>query len=91
MLTKYIHAALARAKYEILADGEGFFAEVPDLPGVWANAPALEACREELQGAIESWIVVKLRHQDNDFPVLDGLDLNANPPDRKETGRQEVA
>jgi predicted RNase H-like HicB family nuclease len=84
MLTKYIQAAMVRAKYELLPDGEGFFAEVPELPGVWSGAPTLEACRDELQGAIESWIVIKLRHQDNDFPVLDGVDLNSKPAERQE-------
>jgi predicted RNase H-like HicB family nuclease len=86
MLTKYIQAAMTRARYELLPDGEGFFAEVPELPGVWAGAPTLEACRDEMQGAIESWIVIKLRHQDNDFPVLCGVDLNVAP-----AGSQGVA
>jgi len=85
MLTKYIQAAMGRARYEILADGEGFYSEVPDLPGVWASAKTLESCREELLEVVESWIVVKLRHQDNDFPVLDGIDLN------QKAGNQEVA
>jgi predicted RNase H-like HicB family nuclease len=76
MLLSYIQAAMNRGKYEILADNEGFYGEVPDLRGVWANAPTLEACRQELQEVLESWIVIKLRHGDKDFPVLDGFDLN---------------
>lgn len=79
MLLSYINAAMARAKNQILPDGAGFYAEVPELPGVWANAATLEDCRRELQDAIESWIVAKLRQGDGDFPVLDGIDLNESP------------
>ncbi|BAY98392.1 hypothetical protein NIES37_23420 [Tolypothrix tenuis PCC 7101] len=46
MLTEYIQAALHRASYEILEDGT-FYAEVPELLGLYANAPTLKACREE--------------------------------------------
>jgi predicted RNase H-like HicB family nuclease len=76
MLLSYINAAMDHAKYQILPDGEGFYSEVPELPGVWANASTLEDCRRELQDVIESWIMAKLRHGDSDFPVLDGVDLN---------------
>ncbi|WP_248277523.1 hypothetical protein [Brasilonema sp. UFV-L1] len=37
MLTNYIQAALQRATYEILDDGT-FYAEVPGLQGLYANA-----------------------------------------------------
>ena len=76
MLLDYIQAALDRGKYEILPEDEGFYGHVPELAGVWASAPTLEECRQELQQVIESWIVVKLRHGDTDFPVLSGIDLN---------------
>ncbi|MFN7661344.1 MAG: type II toxin-antitoxin system HicB family antitoxin, partial [Dolichospermum sp.] len=45
MLTNYIQAALNRAKYELLDDGT-FYAEVPELQGLYANAPTMENCRE---------------------------------------------
>ncbi len=83
MLSEYVQAALRRAKYELLDDGEGFYAEVSLLPGVWANADNLEACRERLKEAVESWILVKLRHNDSDFPNLDGFDLNPQPADQE--------
>ncbi|MCA1598742.1 MAG: type II toxin-antitoxin system HicB family antitoxin [Chloroflexi bacterium] len=75
MLTTYIQAAMRRAVYEMLPDDEGFYGEIPGLQGVWANAPTLEACRQELQGALETWIVVGLRHN-HTFPTLDGEDLS---------------
>jgi predicted RNase H-like HicB family nuclease len=81
MLLAYIQAAMERGKYQILPDDEGFYGEIPELRGVWANAPTLEACRRELQEVVESWIVIKLRHGDADFPVFEGIDLN---PERTE-------
>jgi predicted RNase H-like HicB family nuclease len=84
MLLKYIRAAMDRATYRILSDDEGFYGEVPELHGVWANASTLEDCRRELQEVVESWIVVKLRHGDADFPSLDGIDLNQTPRDDSE-------
>ena len=61
MLTTYIRAALRLAHYELLPDGEGTYGSVEALPGVWASAPTLEACREELQEVIEDGLLVRLR------------------------------
>lgn len=76
MLTDYINAALRKAKYKLLDDGEGVFGEIPGFPGLWANAPTLERCRDELQHTLESWLVVKLRHNDTDLPRVGGINLN---------------
>ena len=75
MLTDYIQAAMRKAQYEILPDGEGYFSKVPYLQGVWANADTLEACREELQEVLEEWIIVGLR-MGHTIPVIDGIELN---------------
>jgi hypothetical protein len=37
MLIQYIHAALERARYEIIDDEEPYYGEVPELEGVWAT------------------------------------------------------
>ena len=42
MITEYIEAALARAKYEIIEDEEPYYGEVPGLNGVWATGKTLE-------------------------------------------------
>ena len=47
MLTSYIRAAMRQARYEIVADDGSFYGDIPAIPGVWANAKTLEACREE--------------------------------------------
>ncbi|HEY3319008.1 MAG TPA: type II toxin-antitoxin system HicB family antitoxin [Planctomycetota bacterium] len=77
MLVEYIQAAMRLATYEILEDGT-YFGEIPGFQGVWADEPTLEACREELQSALEDWIVLGLR-LGHDLPVVDGKDLNAKP------------
>jgi predicted RNase H-like HicB family nuclease len=75
MLTAYIQAAMRHATYEILADNEGYYGEIPGLQGVWGNADSLEGCREELQSSLEDWLIFRLR-RGLDVPVLDEIDLN---------------
>lgn len=53
MLTRYIQAALHKAKYKILSDDNTFYGEIPEFQGVWANAETLELCREELSEVLE--------------------------------------
>jgi predicted RNase H-like HicB family nuclease len=74
MLTRYIHAAMRQANYELLEDGT-FYGEIPPCQGVWSNADTLEACREDLQESLEEWILlgVRLGHS---LPVIDGIDVN---------------
>ncbi len=73
MLSDYIRAAMGRAEYEKLDDGT-YYGEIPGLQGVYANESKLEACRAELQSALEDWILFGLS---NGFPIppLDGIDL----------------
>jgi predicted RNase H-like HicB family nuclease len=75
MLTAYIHAAMHHEHYELLPDNEGFYGEVEDLPGVWAQAPTLELCREELQSVLEGWLLLGLR-LGHSLPIIDAIDLN---------------
>lgn len=58
MLTAYIRAAMRQAHYEIVEDDGSFYGSIPVVPGVWANAPTLEACREELEGVFEGWLLL---------------------------------
>jgi predicted RNase H-like HicB family nuclease len=61
MITEYIDAALAEAKYEIIEDAEPFYGEVPSLAGVWATGKTLEECRRNLAEVIDGWIIVRLK------------------------------
>ncbi|HLH00872.1 MAG TPA: hypothetical protein VKX49_31490 [Bryobacteraceae bacterium] len=73
MLTRYIQAAMKHAHYELL-DDKTYYGSIPGFDGVWANEPTLEACRQELQDALEDWILlgVSLNHE---LPVVDGIEL----------------
>jgi predicted RNase H-like HicB family nuclease len=61
MITEYIEAALAEAKYEIIEDEEPFYGEVPSLAGVWTTGKTLEECRKNLAEVIDGWIIVRLK------------------------------
>jgi predicted RNase H-like HicB family nuclease len=78
MLTDYIAAAMNRARYELLPDGEGIYAEIPDLPGVWANGATVEETREDLRLALEGWITLALA-RNVPIPDLDGVRLAPVP------------
>jgi predicted RNase H-like HicB family nuclease len=73
MLISYIQNAMRLAKYEIIADGQ-YYGEIEGFPGVWAQADNLETCREELQGALEDWLVLGLRMR-HKLPVVAGIQL----------------
>ena len=68
MLTEYIRAAMRQATYEILPENGTFSEEIPELDGVWASESTLEACREELQSALEDWISIGLRLGQSPYP-----------------------
>jgi|MudIll2142460700_1097286.scaffolds.fasta_scaffold211497_1 predicted RNase H-like HicB family nuclease len=74
MLTQFIQAAMHRATYELLKD-QSFYGEIPGFAGVYANAPTLEACRDQLQEVLEGWIVLGLR-LGHTMPILDGIRLD---------------
>ncbi len=60
MLTSYIHAAMREARYEIVEDDGTFYGEIPPIPGIWASAKTLEACREELASVLEGWLLLSI-------------------------------
>lgn len=73
MLTTYIQSAMKHAQYEILED-QTFYGEIVGFQGVYANADTLEMCREELQSALEGWIILGLK-MDHPLPEVDGSRL----------------
>ncbi len=74
MLTKYLRAAMRQAKYEMLEDSDSFYGAIPACQGVWATGKSLEECREELESALEDWILFRVSEQ-LAVPVIDGIDL----------------
>ena len=73
MLTTYIQSAMKHAQYEILED-QTFYGKIVGFQGVYANADTLEMCREELQSALEGWIILGLK-MDHPLPEVDGSRL----------------
>lgn len=74
MLTRYIQAALHKAKYKILSDDGTFYGEIPEFQGVQANEETLELCREELSEVLEEWILLRVA-RNLPLPVIDGIEL----------------
>jgi len=66
---------MAKASYKILDNNEGFFGSIPGFPGLWAEGTTLEECRQELQSALEGWLLLSLS-QHMEIPIIEGLDLS---------------
>src|SRR5215204_6541763 len=97
MLIEYIQAAMRRAKYELLPDSEGYYAEIPRFKGLWASADTLEGCREELLSTLQDWMLIRMDHS-LPLPVVDGINVNPNrsrrrtrPAPRGKTSGRSVA
>lgn len=63
MLSPFIQEKMAKAKFRKLEDGT-YFGTISGVKGVWANKPTKDACKKELQSALESWIMFSLRMGD---------------------------
>ena len=74
MLIRYLQAALRRAHYEMLSDDDSYYGEIPGFDGVYANAPSLERCREELEEVLEEWILLRV-YKNLPLPEVDGIQL----------------
>lgn len=74
MLTKYLRAALRRAKYEILPEDKTYYGEIPGFPGGYASAASLEACRDELEEVLEEWVLLWVSEH-LPLPEVDGREL----------------
>jgi len=74
MLTKYLEAAMRHARYEILVDDGTYYGEIPECQGVYANAPALEECRNKLAEVLEGWLLLRI-HKNLPLPTIDGIEL----------------
>ena len=74
MLTKYLEAAMKHAHYEILADDQTYYGEIPPCRGVYANAPTLEKCRSELAQVLEDWVLFRI-YKNLGLPRIDGIKL----------------
>ena len=74
-LSSYIREAMRLAEYEIIENDEPYYGEIPGLQGVWAVGSNLKECQEELESALEDWILAGLSWG-HTIPVIAGIDLN---------------
>ncbi len=74
MLLAYIQTAMHHAHYEMLDEGEGFYGEIPPCQGVFANAPTLEGCRDQLAEVLEDWVLLRIA-RNLALPVIDGAEI----------------
>jgi predicted RNase H-like HicB family nuclease len=74
VISRYVAAALRKARYEILPDDSSYYGEIPGFDGVYANSSTLEGCREELLEALEEWILFRVSWH-LPLPVVDGREL----------------
>jgi predicted RNase H-like HicB family nuclease len=74
MLLRYINAAMRQARYETLDDDEGYYGEIPECRGVFANAQTLDACREQLAEVLEDWILLRVS-RNLDLPSINGTEI----------------
>jgi len=81
MISDFIVASLAKAKYELLEDGT-FYASIPGLKGAWANGKTLEGCRDQLKEVLEDWLLLKLKDGD-EVPGLTDVHPVAKAGDRE--------
>lgn len=59
MFKEYIHAAMRKARYEMLPNGT-FYGEIAGFKGVYTNTDTLDECRDELEEVLEGWILLRV-------------------------------
>jgi len=76
MLREYIDKKLRLSRYKLLKDGT-YYAEIPGVRGVWANAKNLEQCGRDLRDVLEEWLLLKVR----DHETVSGFNLKVDRRD----------
>jgi predicted RNase H-like HicB family nuclease len=77
MIREYIQRAMEHARYEILPDDGTYYGEIPDCPGVYANAPTLEDCRRQLEEVLEGWVLFRV-YKNLEVPPIDNIEIKIN-------------
>lgn len=72
---EYLNAAMQRAIFEELPEGEGVVGTIPGFQGVWANGPTVDEARTELAEVLEDWVDLGMRFGDP-LPEIDGIALS---------------
>lgn len=71
----YRAKAMASADFKKL-DEAGWYASIPNFPGVWAHETNLRDSLNILHEVLTDWLLLKIEDEDRDIPVLDNISLN---------------
>jgi predicted RNase H-like HicB family nuclease len=71
---EYIAAALRKAQYERMEDGE-WYVSIPGFERLWATGPSVEETRAQLIETLAEWMSVHARIGLTRLPTVDGIDL----------------
>jgi len=63
------------ARYEIIADDNAYWGEIPGLQGVWARHQTLTGCQRALREALSDWVALRLR-LGLEIPEIARINLN---------------
>ena len=75
LIERYARLAARRGQTEQIEDGS-WYAEIPLLPGVWAQADSEDEVLRELEAVVRDWTLLKLEDRDRDLPEIDTINLN---------------
>lgn len=75
LISQYAQKATRHAIARQLEDGT-WFAEIEGFTGVWADGPSQKEALDVLEEVVGEWVLLKIRDEDRDLPVLESLDLN---------------
>lgn len=75
LIDRYTRLAVRSASLKRLESGE-LFAEIRDLPGVWASGASEQEALKELREVVEDWATLKIQDGDRDLPIFGGINLN---------------
>jgi predicted RNase H-like HicB family nuclease len=75
LISQYAQAAVRHAVTRQLEDGT-WFAEVKGFEGAWSTEGSQKEALDVLEDVIFEWVILKIRDEDRDLPVIDSLDLN---------------
>jgi predicted RNase H-like HicB family nuclease len=75
---QYLNAAMKRAEFEQMENGD-YFASIPGFDGLWAAGHTHEEAAQDLYSALDGWLDVHLRVGRHSIPPIEGVDINSLP------------
>ncbi len=76
LISQYARTAVQHATTRQLED-DLWFAEIEGFTGVWVNEPSQKEALDRLEEVVFEWVILKIKDEDRDLPILESLDLNA--------------